>query len=374
MRIAMIGSKGIPFLGEGGGIERHVEELSVRLAAAGHDVSVYVRPRAVAAKGEWRGVRLIRLPTIPTKHLDTITHVSLSCLHALFGRYDVFHFHGVGPSTLAWIPRIFAPRSKVIVTFHSQDRFHKKWGLVARAYLTFGEWTAVKLPHATIAVSHAIQRYCRDRFGARTVYIPNGVEPQDSRPSPEPLCEFGLEPDGYVLTVARLVKHKGIHFLIEAFSRLDTAKRLVIVGAPSFTEDYSKYLLSLSKDDPRVRFVGFQGGETLDALYSYASLYVHPSESEGLSLSILEAMSHGTPVLISDIPENLEAIDHAGFSFKSADVDDLLRGLRETLDDPERVRKVGAHGKAFVRRSFSWDRVAERTLDLYRRHCCTKCG
>lgn len=366
MRIAMIGSKGIPFLGEGGGIERHVEELSTRLAAAGHDVTVYVRPRAVKERGEWRGVRLVRLPTVPTKHLDTISHVFLSSLHALFGRYDVIHYHGVGPSTLVWIPRLFAPRAKTVVTFHSQDRFHKKWGRIARAYLSFGEWTAVRLPHATIAVSHSIERYCRERFGARVFYVPNGVEVADARPDPAPLAEFGLEPDGYVLTVARLVRHKGIHLLIRAFASLETGRKLVVVGAPSYTEDYSRYLLSLSADDPRVRFVGFQGGKTLDALYANASLYVHPSESEGLSLSILEAMGHGTPVLISDIPENLEAIDHSGFSFRNGDEADLLRRMREVLDDPGARRKTGERGREFVRERFSWDRVAGMTEEVYR--------
>jgi glycosyltransferase involved in cell wall biosynthesis len=367
MKIAMLGSKGIPFLGEGGGIERHVEELATRFAAAGHEVSVYVRPRAVAEKREWRGVRLVRLPSIPTKHLDTITHVFLASVHALGGGYDIIHYHGVGPSTLAWIPRLFAPRAKVIVTFHSQDRFHKKWGLLARLYLAFGEWTAVALPHSTIAVSHSLVRYCRERFGRIVDYVPNGVEVRDLTPPRTLLKEFGLEPDGYVLTVARLVRHKGIHFLIQAFARLRTDRRLVIVGAPSYTEDYVRYLVGLAKDDRRVRFVGFRGGEELAALYFYASLYVHPSESEGLSLSILEAMSYGAPVLISDIPENLETIDHSGFSFRNADTDDLHDAMARVLADPALRQSVGRRGREFVRRHFSWDNVAERTLAVYRR-------
>jgi glycosyltransferase involved in cell wall biosynthesis len=367
MKIAMIGSKGIPFLGEGGGIERHVEELSTRFAEAGHEVSVYVRPRAVSRRGEWRGVRLIRLPSIPTKHLDTITHVFLATLHALFQNYDIFHYHGVGPSTLSWLPRLLAPRAKVIVTFHSQDRFHKKWGLLARIFLAFGEWTAIAFPHKTIVVSRTLERYVRERFGARAAYIPNGVAVVSPKPSMATLRDFGLKPDCYLLTVARLIRHKGIHFLIQAFSGLAGDWQLVVVGAPSYTEDYSRYLLSLGRSDPRIKFVGFRGGAELSALYSYAALYVHPSESEGLSLSILEAMGHGTAVLISDIPENLETIDHSGFSFKNADVLDLRRELERVLGNPELRRSVGERGRKFVSQHFSWQMVANETLNEYQR-------
>src|SRR5260221_7652987 len=149
MRIAMIGCKGIPASSAfGGGIETHVEELSTRLAERGHRVTVYVRPYANAEKKKsWKGVRLVTLPTIREKSLDAITHTLISTIHVLFQRVDIIHYHGVGPSTLAWIPRIFKPSARVVVTFHSRDRFHEKWGAFARAYLAYGEWTAVTFPH-----------------------------------------------------------------------------------------------------------------------------------------------------------------------------------------------------------------------------------
>jgi glycosyltransferase involved in cell wall biosynthesis len=159
MRIAMIGCKGIPAaMALGGGVETHVEELSTRLAQRGHQVTVYVRPYANPRHDlRFKGVRLVTLPSIPTKSLDTWTHTLVSTLHALSQPYDIVHYHGVGPSTLASLIRLFRPSTKIVVTFHSRDRFHSKWGLVGKLYLAVGEWTAVRFPHATIAVSHAIQ-------------------------------------------------------------------------------------------------------------------------------------------------------------------------------------------------------------------------
>ncbi len=377
MRIAMIGQKGIPFISDGG-VERHVDELSTRLAARGHEVLVYVRPRFII-KGQkiYKGVRLIPLPSIPTKNLDTITHTFLATIHVLFQRVDVIHYHSVGPSTLAWIPRLFKPKTKIVVTFHSIDRFHKKWGWFAKKYLGFGEWTACHFPHKTIAVSYAIQKYCREKFGKNLIYIPSGVEGEKIKED-DKIKQFGLEKDNYILTVARLIRHKGIHYLIEAYRKLEKKfgadpknwpgkkiRKLVIVGAPSFTEDYFAYLNKLAEQSPNIIFAGFQTGETLKQLFGNAYLYIHPSEAEGLSMTILEAMSYGTCVLISDIPENLEAIDHSGFSFKNKNIEDLYEKLVYLLDFPEGVKRRGEQGFQFIKKHFNWDRIVEQVEKIY---------
>ncbi len=363
---------------ESGGIERHVEELSARLAQSGHQVSVYIRPRFLKQdEKEYKGIKLVSLPSIPTKNLDTITHVFFATLHVLFQKVDVIHYHGVGPSTLAWIPRVFKPRARVIVTFHSIDRFHKKWGIFARWYLGFGEWTACHFPHQTIVVSHAIQEYCKRKYNKDTVYIPNGVSihlmNNDSK-----IKHFGLKREEYILTVARLIKHKGIHYLIQAYKKLERhfgsdaknwpggiLRKLVIVGAPSFTEDYMVYLKRLANNNPNIIFTGFQTGAMLCQLFANAYLYVHPSEAEGLSITILEAMSHGKCVLVSDIPENLELIDHAGYSFESKNVDDLFEKLVFLLDFSEAVQRRGEHGVEFLREHFNWTDITAHVLAVY---------
>jgi glycosyltransferase involved in cell wall biosynthesis len=368
LKIAMIGQKAVPFYRDGG-VERHVEEISVRLAQRGHQVTVYVRPRYLATKEDiWQGVKLIHVPSIPTKHLDTITATFTSTLCSLFSSFDIIHFHGVGPSTLAWIPRLFKSKTKIVVTFHSIDRFHKKWGPLARLYLAFGEWTATHFPHATIAVSKSIKKYCQERFGKEVIYIPNGVSIQKITATNE-LGRWGLEPNRYILTVARLIRHKGIHYLIEAFKKIpDSIKdelKLVIVGAPSFTSDYEYYLKNLAAEDHRIIFTGFQTGETLRQLYAHALFYVHPSEAEGLSMTILEAMSFGKCVLISNISENLEAIDHSGVVFRVGDVEDLVDKMIALINHPEIIQENGLRALEFIKQKFEWEKVVNRIEALY---------
>jgi glycosyltransferase involved in cell wall biosynthesis len=199
MKIAMIGQKGMVLGERGGGIERHVAEISTYLVESGHDVTVYARAKYAPEKPErLRGVHLKFIPTIYSKNLEAIIHTFFSTLHALFQGYDIIHYHGVGPATLSWIPRIFVRKAKTIVTFHSQDQFHQKWSFFARKYLAFGERAAATFPHYCISVSHVIQVYCRDHFNREVVYIPNGATPKDIKEFDE-LEKFGLEVGGYIL-------------------------------------------------------------------------------------------------------------------------------------------------------------------------------
>lgn len=365
--VVMLGIKGLPVRADSGGIERHVEELASRLAARGHRVSAYVRPRFTSTReSSYRGIRLDRLPSIPTKNLDTFTHTLLASLAVLFRRADVIHYHGVGPATFAWIPRLFKPRSRVVVTFHSIDRLHPKWGLPARLYLRFGEWASVRFPHATIAVSKVIRDYCRDRFGRVVDYIPNGAA-VGPYPGSDLLARLGLSPGSYILTVARLVRQKGIHHLIEAYDGFENEKKLVVVGAPGFGGEYSEYIRRLSEGNSSIIFTGFQTGASLKQLFANAYLYVHPSEAEGLAVSVLEAMAAGRCVLVSDIPENVEPIDHSGLTFVNADAADLRAKIRMLLNHPEIVAERGERARNWVAGEYDWDKITERTETLYRR-------
>lgn len=383
MRIAMIGQKTLPFIGgKGGGVERHVEELAVRLVEKGHSVFAYSRAYLMEEKfKKYKGVKIVYTPSIPTKNFDTITHVFFSTLHAIFQRYDVIHYHGVGPSTLAWLPRLFCRKTKVVVTFHSIDRFHKKWGWFARWYLGHGEWTALHYPHVTVVVSKSIQQYCRQMYGKEPVYIPNGTELHYTAEAHDNLIRsFGLAKGNYILTAARLIQHKGIHYLIEAYKKMEKMhgtdqkkwpggqiRKLAIVGAPSYTDDYLKYLKKLAAGSSNIVFVGFQHGETLAQLFANAYLYVHPSEAEGLSITILEAMSYGTCVLVSNIPENLESIDHAGFTFQSKNVNDLYEMLVYLLDFPESVKRHGEKGFSFIKKNFNWQDIVDDIEKVYKK-------
>jgi glycosyltransferase involved in cell wall biosynthesis len=370
MRIAMIGAKGLPGLQPvGGGVETHVEHLASSLVADGHKVTVYVRPYANPLnKKEWNGIKLVTLPSWHRKNFDAITHVLLSSLHALSEKYDVIHYHGIGPSTLCWIPRLFKRSSRVVVTFHSRDQFHEKWGLFARMYLALGEWTAVRFPHATIAVSHSIQKLCSIMFKNRvTYYIPNGVYLPEKISGVGELKQFGVEPGQYFLHLARLVPHKAQDDTIKAFLSLDTKDKLVIAGAASFDDvSYLEQLKKLANNDPRIIFTGHLGGATLKQLIAHCRAIVSPSRSEGLSVVILEAMSYGRIVIMSDIPENLELIDHSGIAVPVGDVQALTNAMRWTIENPKLADERGARAREIIKRLYSWETVARRVEKVYK--------
>ncbi|HLD82309.1 MAG TPA: glycosyltransferase family 4 protein [Patescibacteria group bacterium] len=361
MKIVMIGQKGIP--ASFGGIERHVEEISHRLVQRGHDVTVLSRywyTKSVAK--EYRGVKIKLIPSIHTKHLDAISHTFLSTLAAMRDDADVIHYHGVGPALLCWIPRIFKPRAKVVTTFHCIDRKHKKWGWFARWCLTFGEWCAVNFSHTTITVSETLRSYCALHYNKKTLFIPNGFAPKAHDHDDRVLASHRLAPKQYILAVSRFIRHKGLHYLIEAFSRTDTPMKLAIAGDGYFSDEYASEIRSMAKKDDRIILLGTQDQDSLSALYKNAYLMVHPSESEGLPLVVLEALGYGSAVLGSDIPEIREIIHDPNFLFKSRDTADLKARIEALLQDPQRVSRCGQAGALFVREQYNWDVIVDMIL------------
>ncbi len=369
MKIAMIGQKGIP---GSGGIERHVEELSAELAKRGHDVLVFCRPWFIWPIHAHRGIRCIATPSIRTKHLDTISHTFTSIIRAAWEDVDVFHIHGVGPALLAWLPRLLRPSSRVIVTFHCIDRSHGKWGPCARFFLRMGEHMALRAPGATIVVSKTLQTYVHMQYGTDTVYIPNGTRLDNGIPDMTKIKEWDLEPGKYLLLCARLVRHKNAHELIEAWKRLraqspnlTAGKKLVIVGGSAFTDDYVKELQALAAGEPSIVMTGNQCGEQIRALYAGSYAVIHPSTSEGLPLTVLDAMSYGKCVLSSDIPENLELTQQHGLSFRTGNRDDLVEKIMMLLEHPDLAAAVGKDARAFVARHYDWEDIGEQTMYLY---------
>lgn len=369
MRIAFIGQKGIP--AKSGGVERHVEEIAVRIARAGHDVTVYARKSYGKSKSNpFRNVRIVEIPSIATKNLDAITYSILATSHALFSRYDVVHYQAIGPSSLAWIIRLFKRKTAVLTTFHSKDYEHQKWGWFARTYLKIGEWLTCVASDKTIVIGKSLQRYALKRYGCKAQYIPNGADMRSVKTS-ESISRWDLKKGRYILTVSRLVKHKGIHFLIEAFKNLeDTNKlpnnfKLVIVGDHAQTQEYVRYLKFISRGRANIVFTGEQTGRTLLELYSNALFFVQPSLSEGLSIALLEAMGCGLMPLVSDIPENLEVAEDAGISFRAGDKDDLASKLAVWLNRPEEVTARGQKACEIIRDGYSWDSIAKKTLETY---------
>ena len=366
MKIAMIGQKGIP--ATIGGVERHVEELSARLASRGHEITVFCRPYYTSHRGSWRGVRLASLPSIRTKHLDAITHTALATASVLMGRYDIVHYHAIGPSLLSFAPRMLSRR--VVATVHALDWLRRKWGTGARWFLKTGELAAARFPHEVITVSRLLQERFRKVHGRETHYIPNGVIPGQKRPIKE-LSRFGLEAGKYVLYLGRFVPEKGCHALVEAFRDLKTDMKLALAGDTAFSGNYLRSLQEAAKGDSRIVFTGALQGDLKDEAFSNAALFVLPSELEGLPIALLEALYYGICVLASDIPENAEALrgDSGvlhGELFHVGSADALRIRMADLLESPDRRRAIGESGRDFVLETYDWDEIAKRTEEVYR--------
>lgn len=369
MKVCMIGQKGIPAYF--GGIERHVEQLSARLANSGVDTVVYCRRwycgRAQRNDDKSNSPRAIFVPTIRTKHLDAIVHTFIATLHAIFvEKPDVIHYHGVGPSLCAWIPRLLSPRTRVVVTFHSIDRNHDKWGRFARVMLRTGEWSACKFADRTIAVSKMLENYCRDVYNIEASYLPNGVT---SFPESNPgiLTEWNLAPGRYLLFVGRMIRLKGIHTLISAYRQLPADLRnrypLIITGEPC-DPAYVRELTSLSRG-ANVKFIGNQTGEKLAALYRDAAVFVQPSECESMPIVVLEASSLGLPVVASDIAAHREVLRENGIFFESKNILELAACLQETLGDLDGAKNRAKEVAVRINDEYSWKKIATETKDVY---------
>lgn len=364
MKIAFIGQKGIPAVS--GGVEKHVEDLSTQLVQRGHDVTVYTRP-SYSDKNltEYKGVQLISLPTLATKNFDAITHTFFAILDLLRRKVDIVHFHGIGPSSLIPFVRLIKPSAKIVATVHSQDYCQDKWGLVARLYLKFGERIACAYADKTIAISKSLTRLAHDRYKTNAEYIPNGVKKAVFVEADEITKLWNLSGNDYILAVSRLIPNKGLHYLVDAYNKIKTDKKLVIVGDGAFTDTYVSNLKAAAASNPNIIFTGAQKGKVLEELFSNASLFAHPSNLEGLSIALLEAMSYGKVSIVSDIPENLEAIEDTGIEFAHTDAVDLASKLKFALANPEALESLGLAAKQRVATEYNWDTITASTENLY---------
>jgi glycosyltransferase involved in cell wall biosynthesis len=358
LRVAFIGGRGV--VSKYSGIEAYYEEVGKRLAAKGHEVTVYCRSYFTPALDDYQGLRLVRLPTIRTKHWETVVHTLLSTLHVLRSNCDIVHYHALGPTLFSFIPRLFG--KKTVVTVQGLDWQRKKWGRVASAVLRLGEKASLRFPNRTMVVSRTLAKHYLALYKASTIYIPNGTVIRKRRPV-QKLADWSLRPDGYVLFLGRFSPEKNCHLLLKAYEKIDTAVKLVMAGGSSYSTAYENDLRKHAGD--RVLLLNYLSGEALEELLSNAMLFVLPSDMEGLSLALLDAMGAGVCALTSDIAENRELVDHGGFTFRRNDVDDLERMLRLLLSE-ERVRKDAARkGQEYVRRNYLWPTITEQIEKVY---------
>lgn len=371
LNIAMLGHKRIP--SNEGGVEVVVEALCARMAALGHSVTCYNRAghhvsgaeHELAAGSVYRGIRLVTVPTLERKGYAAVVSSFFAAVRAAFGKYDVVHIHAEGPAFFSWLPKLLGKR--VIVTVHGLDWQREKWnGGFASKFIHLGERCAVWFADEIIVLSENVRQYFLDTYGRTTRFIPNGVA-ASTLESPRLIAEkWGLQKDGYILYLGRIVPEKGETYLIEAFKQVKTDKKLVIAGGSSDTECYMKELQALAAEDARILFTGFVQGQLKDELYSNAYVYALPSDLEGMPLSLLEAMSYGNCCLVSDIPECAEVVEDKAVRFRKGNVEDLREKLQTLCDQPETVAGYKKNAAGFILNKYGWDDVVEKTLALYR--------
>lgn len=371
VKIAMLGHKSIP--SRQGGIEIVVEELAVRMAALGHQVTIYNRSgHHVSGKEfdqkklrEYKGIRMKYVPTIDKKGLAAMSASFFAAVAAAFGKYDVVHFHAEGPCAMLWLPKLFGKRC--IATVHGLDHQRAKWGKFASAYIMLGEKCAVRFADEIIVLSEGVQKYFLDTYGRKTRFIPNGVNRPVLHEAEIIKNKFGLKKDTYILFLGRLVPEKGLRYLIQAFKQVKTDKKLVIAGGSSDTDEFAGELWEMAKGDDRIVFTGFVQGQELDELYSNAYVYTLPSDLEGMPLSLLEAMSYGNCCLVSDIDECASVVEDKALIFKKSDVNDLKEKLQLACEQPKIVEQMKAEAADFICGKYNWDDVVKETLSLYRK-------
>jgi glycosyltransferase involved in cell wall biosynthesis len=358
LRVAFIGGRGV--MSKYSGIESYYEEVGRRLADMGHEVTVYCRNYFTAARARHNGMRLVRLPTVRSKHFETAIHTLLSTMHALTKKYDLVHYHALGPSLFSFLPRLKG--TKTAVTVQGLDWQRKKWGRLASAVLRVGERASVELPNGTMVVSRALQERYREIHGVEAFYVPNGglLRPWKR---PYKILEWGIEPGKYVLFLGRFSPEKGCHLLVKAFERIDTEMKLVMAGASSYCDEYGRELRTHASD--RIRMLDWVAGDTLDELLTNAEIFVLPSDLEGLSLALLDAMGAGLCVLASDVPENREVVDGAGFTFQRGNAADLADRLRFLIANPAVREAAGRSARQRIREQYQWDKIARDIEKAY---------
>ena len=358
--------------GREGGIEVVVEELSTRMVKLGHQVTCYNRGgHHVSGKEfdgerlhEYKGVKLKTVSTINRKGLTAVSSSFFAALASAFGRYDVVHIHAEGPAAMCWIPKLFGKR--VVVTIHGLDWQREKWknGFGSK-YIHLGEKMAVKFADEIIVLSKGVQEYFQKTYGRKTLFIPNGVNRPVLRKADLIKNKFGIDKDGYILFLGRIVPEKGLRYLIEAYKELHTDKKLVIAGGSSDTDDFMQEIQTLATGDDRIIFTGFVAGQALEELYSNAYLYLLPSDLEGMPLSLLEAMSYGNCCVVSDIAECSEVVEDKAVTFQKSNVQDLKEKLQRLCDDPATVQKYKNEAADFICSKYNWDEITQKTLEVY---------
>ncbi|MGF1512194.1 MAG: glycosyltransferase family 4 protein [Elainellaceae cyanobacterium] len=369
MKIAVVGSKGLP--PKQGGIEHHCAEVYPRIAAQGHLVDLMARTSYTQMswrdRFDFQGVRVSSFPGVGESGLDALLTSSTAAVTSSILKYDVIHFHALGPSLWTWLPPMTSS-AKVVVTCHGLDWQREKWGTMASSLIRLGELAAVRFAHRITVVSEELQRYFYDAHGLETQYIGNA-------PASYAECDqafsygssLGLKPKRYIAFLGRLVPEKCPDLLIRAFQKLQQDDwSLVVIGNNQDSSEFSKQLSQMAANQPNIVFTGELRGKRLSELMRNAGLFVLPSNLEGLPLAMLEAMNENIPVLASDIPVHRKLLgSERGLLFEAASEESCLTHMRWALQNLSYLKQMTDNAKQYVEKYHNWDYIAQDYVAVY---------
>ncbi|MEO8894050.1 MAG: glycosyltransferase family 4 protein [Coleofasciculaceae cyanobacterium] len=369
MKIAVIGVKGLP--AKQGGIENYCAEVYPRMVAQGHSVDLFARASytdsAWLDNYDFEGVQVCSLPSLPLRGIDAFISSALGAIASSTTKYDIVHFHALGPALFSWLPKL-ASSAKVVVTCQGLDWQRAKWGNTSSSLILMGEKAAVRHADEIIVVSKNLQSYFFETYGRQTVYIPNApASYAESDHNFSYGTSLGLNQGKYILFLGRLVPEKRPDLLIEAFQVLKPAGwKLVLAGGVSDTNLFTSKLSDLADGNPDIIFAGEIRGTRLAELVRGAGLFVLPSDLEGLPLSMLEAMSQGIPVLASDIPPHQQLInDQRGHLFRAGDINSCIQGLDWAIAHPQEMAVMAKKAQQHVEKYYNWDHITAENLRIY---------
>lgn len=359
MKIVVTGTRGIPDVM--GGVETHCEELFPRIAEKGFDVTVIRRKSYVHDElKEWKGVKLVDIETPKKKAFEAIIHTFKAINAAKKIGADILHIHAIGPALLVPYAKILG--MKVVFTHHGPDYDRDKWGTMAKTILKMGERMGCMFADDVIVISDVIRNLIKNKYNRtnRVHLIYNGVSKPEICDYPEYFKELGIEKGKYILGMCRFVPEKNLHHLVEAFSRIDNqGYKLVLAGDTDFEDDYSRKLKAMAKEHGVV-LTGFIKGKKLHSLLTNCRCYCLPSSHEGLPIALLEAMSYNVPVIVSDIPANLEVRLPKEVYFHVGNVEELSEKLTTIVNTP-------LSHPSYNMKKYDWDRISNEVIDIYKK-------
>ena len=355
MKIGILGTRGIP--ARYGGFETLAEELSARLAARGHDVTVYTRTRyAIPGVREWRGAKVRVLPTIPTKYLDTVAHGFLSAIDAAAERFDAVLVCNAINALASFLPRV-SGRTRVVLNVDGLERNRRKWNAAGRLAYRLSEKLSTIVPDAVVTDARVIRDYYRERYGFESHFIPYGGDLPEPKGS-DTLDGLGLAAERYVLYVSRLEPENNADAVVRAYNGVPGDLPLVVVGDAPYAADYIARVRADA--DPRVRFPGAIYGEGYRQLLANAAVYVHATEVGGTHPALVEALGYGRVVAYNATPENEEVAGGAGLPFDAREPAMLTRVLTGLLNDPASGSVWKERARARANERYRWEDVASR--------------